>query len=266
MIIKQFWDGGIDPLIGVLSENVNTRFGKRKPMIVAFVWPAAVMWVLMWSSPNFTDSQPLRIGYYAICILLFGTFDSLVVVPYQSLIPDMAEGYHSRTFVVLFAQVFQFIGTGLSSFVWSYLIELYAVDPSDPLQKGMDFNYYKGYFVASMIILVPVVIAYLLSAFVAVERVDEKKKKPYPPTDDEDFVEIPLTKPAQVFAWVKKQAIDIKEICTYLPFVIVLGFAIVNFVGTALFTGNFILWIKYDLEDDTRTGVSLLALQVSFLF
>jgi Na+/melibiose symporter-like transporter len=269
MIVKQFWDGGVDPLIGVLSENVNTRWGKRKPIMVLSMWPSALMWILMWSSPNFSDSIGLRISYYGVAILLFSTFDSLVVVPYQSLIPDMSEGYHSRTFVVLFTQIFMFIGTGMASFIWSTLVEVFPVDTEDPLQAGMQYNYFRGYLVAAFIIIVPVIVAYLVSVVAAVERVDEDEKKKsigYPTTDDEESIEMLLSKRAKVWRWIKVQLQEIKEICSYLPFIVVLAFAIFNMVGAGLFTTNFILWIKYDLENEPATGVSLLTLQVMSRF
>lgn len=275
MIVKQIWDGAIDPFIGMISDNISTRFGRRKPFMYTFIIPAAAIWIAMWASPTIILGKKIRWVYYCGIMLLFSSFDSLVMVPYQSMIPDMANGYHERTFVVLFTQMFLFIGTGCASVIWSYLIEYFPVEDL-PEEQGMPHDYRKGYLIAACVMVVPVVIVYYISAFVAKER----------PTDSEEYVEELVTfaddnfnafdesspliskksskgKCAKLGSILRKLIVDVKEVILYLPFLSMLGLAITTLVATSFFSSNFVLWIKYTFEHEELSGLSFVVLQVS---
>ena len=250
MIIKQFWDGLIDPIIGTVTDNVPTRFGRRKPWIFTFLIPTCLTWVAMWYSPGWLyDNDGGRIFYYGAIIFIFSSFDSFVVVPYQSMIPDMSTGYHGRTFTVLFTQIFLLLGTGSASFIWSFLVEYFPVMGNDEADAGMEHDYRRGYLIASLVVVVPIFFAYFVSALAAKEReFDPASEKQEPGR--------------KIFFFLT----SIKDVILFPPFIAVMGFSIVNLVATALFTNNLILWIKYVYENEPITSYCLLVLQVCPFF
>lgn len=245
MIIKQFWDGTIDPFIGILSDNITTRFGRRKPWIFTFLLPVAALWIAMWSSPSFLDSDLSRIGYYGSVLLLYSTFASFVFVPYESMVPDMSEGYHSRTFVVLFMQIFLFFGTGAASIIWNYLVENLPY-------KSEETNIPRGYFLAGCIMAVPIVITIFISGLAAKERKIEENEKV---TDDKQ----------SKMQMIKSQIKSVKDVILFVPFISILLFSVVSLVAASLFTNNLILWLKYVYKKPEIVGTSLLILQANIV-
>ena len=52
MLIARFWDMGIDPVIGIISDRTKTRWGKFRPYILFGAVPYAVLAVLTFTTPN----------------------------------------------------------------------------------------------------------------------------------------------------------------------------------------------------------------------
>ena len=53
MLIARFWDMGIDPVIGIISDRTQTRWGKFRPYILFGAVPYAVLAVLTFTTPDF---------------------------------------------------------------------------------------------------------------------------------------------------------------------------------------------------------------------
>src|SRR6516162_5086356 len=52
MLIARFWDMGIDPVIGIISDRTQTRWGKFRPYILFGAVPYAVLAILTFTTPN----------------------------------------------------------------------------------------------------------------------------------------------------------------------------------------------------------------------
>lgn len=247
LIVKQIWDGAIDPFIGILSDNLNTRFGRRKPWIFTFLLPAAALWIAMWASPSFVDSNLSKVGYYGAAILLFSTFASFVFVPYESMVPDMSESYHSRTFVVMFMQIFLFVGTGAASITWSYLVDNLPFGEEEP-------DIRQGFFLAGCFMAIPIVVTVFISTITSKERKMTEQQN----ENDEEPKKGKLQ-------FVKSQAISVKQVLTFIPFLSILLFSVLSLVAASIFSNNLILWLKYVYKRPDIIGRSLLILQASIV-
>src|SRR3990167_930698 len=265
LLLKQFWDGLIDPFIGIMTDNLTSKYGRRKPFVLIFIWPAIIFWVLMWTSPtwvfNIELSQPTKILYFTGVLFIFSFFDSLVFIPYQAMIPDISDGYHSRTFVVLFTQIFHLSGTGLSSFVWTYLIKIFR-----DTDGSVNFN--RGYFFAAVFMSFPILFVYLFSILIVKERKVDLNARLKPQReqsllyDSYSVDDFKLSKFRRFKAKFEIFKTALKEILLFPPFLAIVGFSIVNLVGVALFTNNIILWLKYVYKDQQITPYALIILQV----
>lgn len=102
LAIARLWDAVSDPLVGNWSDNVRTRWGRRKPFMVAGAILTGASFAAMWWLPR-DASQTFYFGYFLLTILLFFTGTTLFTVPWTALGIASAPTYQERT--KLFAYV-----------------------------------------------------------------------------------------------------------------------------------------------------------------
>lgn len=103
------WDAVNDPIIGILSDRINTRWGRRRPFLLLFAIPFGLSFVILWSAPNW-ESQTALLIYVTLAFMLSDTLTTLVSVPFLSLTPELSPDYDERTTLTSFRSVFQLIG------------------------------------------------------------------------------------------------------------------------------------------------------------
>ncbi len=109
-IVGLIWDAINDPLVGMFSDRVQSRWGRRRPFLLIFSIPFGASFVAMWSAPNW-DSQIALIVYVTLAFMLVDTFGTLTTVPYLSLTPELTQEYDERTALSGFRTAFQLIGS-----------------------------------------------------------------------------------------------------------------------------------------------------------
>jgi len=98
ILAARLFDGITDPVIGYLSDRTRTRFGRRRPYIALGALPLAASVIFLLSPPE-TDPLSAAIWFAAWLFLTF-FFWTMVVVPYESLGPEITLDYDERTSVL----------------------------------------------------------------------------------------------------------------------------------------------------------------------
>ena len=103
--IPRFVDAVTDPLIGNFSDNLRTRFGRRRPVMVVGAIGSAVLLPLMWFPPLLDTVQNpwysnAPFWYLAISGSLYFVFYTLFMVPYTALGFELTDDYDERTRVL----------------------------------------------------------------------------------------------------------------------------------------------------------------------
>ncbi len=116
MLIARFWDMAIDPIIGVVSDRTNTRWGKFRPYILFGAIPYAVLAILTFTTPNFGEVG--KIVYAGATYVLLMTAYAFINLPYSALGAVMSADTYERaglnTYRFIAGFIGQFIVTGLA--------------------------------------------------------------------------------------------------------------------------------------------------------
>ncbi len=103
------WDAVNDPIIGILSDRLRTRWGRRRPFLLWFAIPFGMSFIILWSAPDW-DNQIALLVYVTLAFMLSDTLTTLISVPFLSLTPELTPDYDERTTLTSFRSVFQLLG------------------------------------------------------------------------------------------------------------------------------------------------------------
>lgn len=117
LAIPRFWDAFTDPIVGFISDNTHSRFGRRKPIIVLGAVAQALAFGAIWMVPA-GMSQTATIAYLVGALLVFYTCFSVYSVPLMSLTYEMTPDYQERTRVAAFGGFFGKVGELTYSWVF----------------------------------------------------------------------------------------------------------------------------------------------------
>ena len=107
--IGKIWDAVNDPLIGLLSDRIRSRFGRRRVALLIGAVPLGLTFIMMWLVPPF--SQIGLAVYYAATFIVFDTFFTIIHVSYNSLTPELTSDYDERSTLNGYRMVFSIAGT-----------------------------------------------------------------------------------------------------------------------------------------------------------
>jgi glycoside/pentoside/hexuronide:cation symporter, GPH family len=116
MMIARFWDMAIDPVIGVISDRTNSKWGKFRPYILFGAVPYAVLAILTFTTPDFGEAG--KIIYAGATYVLLMTAYAFINLPYSALGAVMTDDTYERaglnTYRFIAGFTGQFVVTGLA--------------------------------------------------------------------------------------------------------------------------------------------------------
>jgi len=162
-----------DPIVGHLSDNLHSRWGRRHPFMYAAAVPVAVAFYYLWNPPSGLSQEGL-FAYFLLVSILVRTLITLYEIPSTSLVAELTDDYDERTSMLGFRFFFGWWG-GLGLAVVAYLI-LLAPDALHPDGQLNPAGYRTYGLVASITIL-----AAILTSAIGTHRHIPHLKQPPPP-------------------------------------------------------------------------------------
>jgi Na+/melibiose symporter-like transporter len=116
------FDAILDPILGQISDNFRSRWGRRHPFMLAAALPYAACFFLLWNPPVGWSHEALGL-YLLVLIFAVRFFDTFFELPHQALAPELAKGYDERTNLMALRHFFLVAG-GLGMTILAYQVFL----------------------------------------------------------------------------------------------------------------------------------------------
>jgi len=124
------WDAISDPLMGLITDNTRSRFGRRRPYFLAGVFFVFVSFVLLWLPIDFA-TEAARFMYMLVAYLFFNSVFALVMVPYYAMAAEITQDYNERTLISNIRLAFS-----MGSSILCALLPLIIVRSFDDIRMG----------------------------------------------------------------------------------------------------------------------------------
>ena len=115
-------DAITDPLMGNLSDNTRSRFGRHRQYVLLGILLCALMFPFVWMPP--TTTETVTVGYLIGIMCLFSIAYTIFNVPYTALGYEITQDYDERT--RLFAWRMYFATAAGVTIQWLYKLCLMA--------------------------------------------------------------------------------------------------------------------------------------------
>ena len=124
-IFARIIDAVSDPVVGYLSDNSKSRFGKRSIFMLIGGLPLGLLTIMYFYPVK--SSQMATLIYLSIVGGLYFTAYTLVAAPYNALIPDLATNKEERLNLSTMQSTFRLIFTGVAMVLPGILISKFGM-------------------------------------------------------------------------------------------------------------------------------------------
>jgi len=202
-----------DPIMGLIADRTQTRWGKFRPYLLWGAIPYGICGYLMFAGPNLDQPGKLVYAYITYALMLMSY--TIINVPYSSLLGVISPSSRTRTV----ASSYRFVG----AFAGALLISLFV----RPLVKYLGGgNEMHGFRMTMAIFAVASVLMFWITFAATRERVT-------PPAGQETNV------------WE-----ELRELIRNWPWVVLLIASVFSTTFVALRSGSTLFYFKYVAGDD----------------
>ena len=124
LLVALVFDALSDPIVGYLSDNTVTKWGRRHPYMYGSAIPVAVTYYFLWVPPSeMTNVQAFF--YVTVLSILIRTLITLYETPSSALAPELTQEYNQRTNLLSYRYFFGWTGGNMMSVImFAFLINL----------------------------------------------------------------------------------------------------------------------------------------------
>jgi len=227
-LITRIWDSAFDPIVGVIADRTNTRWGKFRPFLLFLAVPFAVFGILTFITPDLSDTGKLIYAYvtYSLMMMIY----SAINVPYASLLGVISPNPKDRNVLSTFRMTFAYIGSFVVLLLFMPMVNFFSKN-----SKAIEDQQYGWLMSVIVIAAVCAILFYMCFAFTK-ERVKPIKEKQAPLKD------------------------DIKDLFRNRPWWILLGAGIAALIFNSIRDGATVYYFKYYLVEDSFGSINLFSI------
>ncbi|MCI0513963.1 MFS transporter [candidate division KSB1 bacterium] len=221
-LVVRLFDAANDPIMGMIADRTQTRWGKFRPYLLWFCVPYGLGTVLMFTTPDFGATGKIIYAYatYTLMMMIY----TAMMIPYNTLIGVISPDSRERTSVASYKFVFAYAaGASIQALVLPLVEKLGAGDQA------------RGY-TLTMAIFSMLCIMVIIIAFLSVKE----RVKP---------------DPAQKSSL--KQ--DLTDLTHNKPWLILAAVCVATLVYVAIRSSVIMYYFKYYIRDEKAAGPFMVA-------
>ena len=157
VLVTRIWDAVSDPMMGVISDRTNTKWGKYRPYLLWVAPFFSICGILLFTTPDLDYAGKLIWAY--VTYILMMTVYTGINVPYGAMLGVMTDDTNEKTVFSSFRMFFAYGGSFVSLFLW---------EPLTNLMGG--YNTPGGWFWAMVVIAAACFVMFLLCFFMTKEH------------------------------------------------------------------------------------------------
>ncbi len=115
--LPRIFDAITDPIMGFISDNTKSRWGRRRPYIFIGAILSGVLFILLWQL-NPENSQTYNFWYFLIFSMIFLIGNTMYATPLIGLGYEMTSDYKERTRLMAFSQIIGQIAWMIVPWFW----------------------------------------------------------------------------------------------------------------------------------------------------
>ncbi|NBI62273.1 MFS transporter [Clostridiales bacterium] len=107
-IVGALWNTLINPIVGYISDNAATKWGRRRPFMFMMSMPIAASVFMLFTAVGVVPE--IKALYYGAILVIFWTAYTGFFVPYLALGAEYTQDYNERTELRSYASIFNMLG------------------------------------------------------------------------------------------------------------------------------------------------------------
>ena len=157
VLVTRIWDAVSDPMMGIISDRTNTKWGKYRPYLLWVAPFFSICGILLFTTPDLDYGGKLIWAY--VTYILMMTVYTGINVPYGAMLGVMTDDTNEKTVFSSFRMFFAYGGSFISLFLW---------EPLTNLTGG--YGTPRGWFWAMVIIAAACFVMFILCFFMTKEH------------------------------------------------------------------------------------------------
>lgn len=128
-LITRIWDSAFDPIVGMLADRTDSRWGKFRPYLLYLALPFAIIGVLTFMTPDLNGTGKVVYAYitYSLMMMVY----SAINVPYASLLGVMSSEPKVRNVLSTYRMTFAYIGSFIALLLFMPMVNLFSCGHSE---------------------------------------------------------------------------------------------------------------------------------------
>ncbi len=231
-LVTRIWDTSNDPIMGIIGDRTNTRWGKFRPYLLWIAAPFAIIGILLFTTPDLSVNGKIVYAYITYTLMMMAY--TAINVPYASLLGVMTAKSDERTSFASYRMVFAFGGSLLVVAIFQPTVDFF----NNVINVGEEISYQL-----TMTVIGIIAVGFFLLTF------SWTRERIKPPKNQESSLKE-----------------DFKNLLGNIPWFVILGAGVMTLIFNSVRDGVAMYYFKYYVIDDTALAISSATFTYSTLY